>query len=174
MRRRFVGWCVGGLGMAAALLFGSMGAGAQTWTEYRPAGGGFRVEMPGTPQIETYSTPMAAGPVTEAGFDAGDDDYEVVFFGIPKEGSNSRTAEESFKDTRDALTRGVVGHKETDLKLDSVEGRQLIIMESNGRVSVYRTYVSGNRYWRICVSNRNGTLPPGAARFLESFKLVAQ
>ncbi len=26
---------------------------AQSWQEYRPDGGGFRVEMPGTPKLET-------------------------------------------------------------------------------------------------------------------------
>ena len=28
-------------------------ANAQSWEEYRPDGGGFRVEMPGTPKLET-------------------------------------------------------------------------------------------------------------------------
>ena len=29
---------------------------AQTWDEYRPAGIGFRIEMPGKPQLETQKT----------------------------------------------------------------------------------------------------------------------
>lgn len=172
MRRRFVGWCVGWLGMSAALLFGSVGAGAQTWTEYRPAGGGFRVEMPGIPHVIAEPAPNASGPVTEATVRLGDDTYMVVYFDLPTEGGSPRAAEAVFKETRDALTDKTKGHKETNLKLGDVEGRQLVTMETDGGAYIWHYYVKGSRYWQIGVTNRNGTVPPGAPRFFASFDLV--
>src|SRR5262245_18858593 len=40
-------------------------AGAQSWEEYRPAGIGFRIEMPGKPKLETQTT-AGGNPVYRA------------------------------------------------------------------------------------------------------------
>jgi hypothetical protein len=168
VRRRFVMCAFGGFGAAAVLMLGSMGASAQTWTEYRPAGGGFQVEMPGTPHVITDAAPNAAGPITDAAVSVGDDTYTVLYFDF----RTTRPAEAVFKETRDALTDKTKGHKETNLKLGDVEGRQLLTMETDGGIYIWHYYVKGSRYWQIGVSNRHGTVPPGAPRFFASFNLV--
>jgi hypothetical protein len=41
------------LSLCLALLLAGIGnASAQSWSEYRPAGAGFRIEMPGAPEVK--------------------------------------------------------------------------------------------------------------------------
>lgn len=177
MRRRFVGWCVGWLGMAAALLFGSMGAGAQTWTEYRPAGGGFRVEMPGTPMVETYDIDIDGGRVAtqmRAAVRLPETIYTVVYLDYPPDIGHGVPPERLLERVRDNIASQRELRSDAALPLDGVPAREFVVITKENVAVVMRVIWSENRLFHIAVADLDPGIDatPAARRFLDSFALV--
>ncbi len=50
-------------GTASAQLPASAPPSTQTWTQYRPAGGGFTIQVPGTPKLSAQTVETSLGPI---------------------------------------------------------------------------------------------------------------
>lgn len=177
MRRRFVGWCVGGLGMAAALLFGSMGAGAQTWTEYRPAGGGFRVEMPGTPTVETHDIDIDGGRVAKqrrASVRLPKTDYTVVYMDYPPDIGHGVPPQNLLERVRDNIARRGQLQSDAALTIGGAPAREFVVATGDNLTIVMRTVWFRNRLFQIMVLGFGPGVDatPAPRRFLDSFALV--
>ncbi|WP_148283392.1 hypothetical protein [Reyranella massiliensis] len=177
MRRRFVGWCVGRLGMAAALLFGSVGAGAQTWTEYRPAGGGFRVEMPGTPQIETSKIEIDGGRVAtqrRASVRLPKTDYTVAYMDYPPDIGHRMPPERLLERVRDNIARHGELRSDAALTIGGAPAREFVVATGDNVTIVMRTVWFTNRLFQITVMGSGSGVgaTPASRRFLDSFALV--
>ncbi|MBN9514853.1 MAG: hypothetical protein J0H97_15715 [Alphaproteobacteria bacterium] len=177
MRRRFVGWCVGWLGMAAALLFGSVGAGAQTWTEYRPAGGGFRVEMPGTPTVTTQNIDIAGDRVArqiQASVRLPKTDYTVVYMDYPPDIGHGVPPEKLLERVRDSTASHGELRSDAALAVNGAPAREFAVATGDNVTVVMRVVWFRNRLFRITVFGFGPGVDatPAARRFLDSFALV--
>ena len=139
----------------AVVLTGQMGtAMAQQWIEHRPAGGGYRVEMPGRPQVSTRVIQHEAGPLTltEADVELGDSFFTVSYVDMPVDKMKTFSADKLLDGARDGTVAGMTidGNKaalrhEDRLTVSGYPARHLVIeIPSLRLVSVMRSsYATG-------------------------------
>ena len=177
---RFVMWFVG---VAAALALGSLGGGgaaavAQTWSEYRPAGGGFRVEMPGTPTVKTDDVKINNGRIakqTQASVRVPKKaDYSVLYMDYPPDVGRGVPPEKLLEGLRsDIATHGKL-RRDTALTVGGAPARDFVVAARNNLAIVMRVVWFDNRLFQVSVLGLGLDVAdaPDTRRFLDSFALV--
>lgn len=163
--------------MAAALLFGSMGASAQTWSEYRPTGGGFRVEMPGTPTVAAQDIKIDGGRVAtqiQASVVVSKTDYSVTYMDYPPDIGHRVPPEKLLESVRDNIARHGGLRRDAALTVDGVPAREFVVVDKDNIAIVMRAVWFGNRLFQITVLGFGSGVGamPATRRFLDSFALV--
>lgn len=171
---RFVMWFVG---VAAALTSGGVAAGAQTWSEYRPAGGGFRVEMPGTPTVAAQNIDIAGGRVAtqiQATLLWSKTDYTVVYMDYPPDIGHSMPPERLLERVRDSTAHRGELRSDAAFTVGGAPAREFVVATNDNISFVMRVVWSGNRLFRIMVLGFGLDVAdrPATRRFLDSFALV--
>jgi hypothetical protein len=148
---------------------------AQDWAEYKPAGVGYRVEMPGAPKITVQDAPTAIGPIktTLAIVQRGNVAFIVGHNDYPPQAIAGRPLD----DVLDGIVRGQVGQNtlrdQQKITISERPGRSAIIDTAQGQVIVTRAVMVETRlYQAIFVGPKGSETGEDAGRFLGSFVLV--
>jgi hypothetical protein len=150
---------------------------AQSWQEYRPADAGFRVEMPGKPQItnEDVKTDVGAVKTTTAVVELGVSvAFVVMHSNYTEKQLSGRTQERILDGARDGSSRGKILRSEQKLTIGGHPARRLIIDDKDGFVFVSQIVLVGSQLNQaIFVSRTKGAEDSAdAKRFIESFAVV--
>jgi hypothetical protein len=85
------------------------GAVAQQWTEYRPAGARFRVEMPGTPEVHSDTIPeLGSLKLTQAIVEFGDGWFTASYVDVPPDQIKTASANSLLDTARDSTLKWLV------------------------------------------------------------------
>jgi hypothetical protein len=142
-------------------------ANAQSWEEYRPDGGGFRVEMPGTPKLETKQSK------------AGNPDYyaTVAFQNMASLAMYSAVDDNNPADSEillDAVVQGMgEGKKLLSSKKETIGGypaRRVLFEDTDKDHFESRVVITGKRLIQALFGGPRGN--PLGQRVLDSFALV--
>ena len=149
---------------------------AQSWIEYRPAGAGYRVEMPGTPIVSSEDLKIEGGrTVTQirAIVDKRRMAYMTSHADYPDDIVQGASPDTLLKRMRDAMVQNRKVRRDVTLAISGVTGREFVTIDRNGFVMITRTVLSGNRAFQVIVGGPDGIeAEPDTLRFLESFTLV--
>ena len=164
--------------LVAALIvaFGGLAL-AQTWVEYRPDGAGFRIELPGTPQVnnEQIKTDVGLVPTTTAVVEVGTSmAYVVMHSKYTEKQLTGRTPERILNGARDGSAKGKVLRSEQKLTVGGHPARRLIIDDKDGFVFLSQLVLAGTQLNQaIFVSQKKGAEESAEAkRFIESFAII--
>jgi hypothetical protein len=139
---------------------------AQTWSELRPEGEGFRAEMPGQPQITKKRN--GADIVFEASVGGGDPAYYYLTYTEFAQRLDSPSA--VFARIR-AVENPLEG--ERDISVAGHPGREYV-MRSKSTWLIKRMVLVRNRLYQVIVSSSDKAMvkSPDARRFLDSFRPI--
>ena len=164
--------------LVAAFLFAVCNpASAQTWVEFRPAGAGFRIELPGKPKVtsETRNTGSGPVPTTTAVVEVGKTMAFVVMYSqFTEKQLGGRSLDRMLDDARD----GSVGKRrlraEQKLTIGDHPARRLIIDADDGMVFLSQlVMIETQLNQAIFVSTaKGGENSAEAKRFVGSFAVV--
>ena len=170
MRSGFVMWCVG-----LALLFAGA-ATAQGWTAYSPDGGRYRVDMPGTPRVETAPIPVGAGqtvPMTEAAVQTASARYLASYVDYPERISRAASADLMLDKVRNGMSAGNTLRGEKKLANGRFPGREFVVVQPGGANTAARLWWVRGRLYQLTVTGGAGIeSQPDTRRFFESFNLL--
>ncbi|MDP3162581.1 MAG: hypothetical protein Q8N31_21420 [Reyranella sp.] len=171
MRRYFVAWFVG-----VAFLFGGT-AGAQTWIEYRPADGRFRIEMPGTPVVSSVPLDVGKAPRVmqiEAMTKIADVAFAATYTDMPDGLARSAPPEKLLERIRDGSVAGGQLLSDKPLTVGGLAAREYTF-NNFGLFMVTRSAWSGRRLYQITVAGRVAGIDrqPDTRRFLDSFTPIS-
>jgi len=141
------------------------------WREYRRDDLGFRVEMPGEPDVD--ETEDEAKDIVLRSLDA-QVDYEKIIFGVHHtEYKNAVSADEEFALLRKGMaTGGFAVTREAALTIDGVSGREFV-SDSDTINIVHRLMVMDRFTIGVAVAGeREIHDSPLTRRFFDSFKLL--
>jgi hypothetical protein len=149
----------------------------QAWLEYRPAGAGFRVEMPGKAQVskEDIKTDVGQVPTTTAVVEVGTSvAFVVMHSNYTDKQLTGRTPERILNGARDGSARGKILRSEQQLTVGGHPARRLIIDDKAGFVFLSQIVLVGTQLNQaIFVSQTKGAEDSAdAKRFIESFAVV--
>jgi hypothetical protein len=86
---------------------------AQQWTEYRPADGRFRVEMPGTPEIHSGTIPeLGFLKLTQAVVEFGDGWFAASHVDVPPDQLKNASANSILDTARDTTIKWLVSRND--------------------------------------------------------------
>lgn len=162
-----------GLVIAFAATAGAM---AQGWSEYRPAEGRYRIEMPGTPEEETVPTPVQGEkvPMMQAMVAESDVVYLVGYIDYPAEAMEGHDPAKALEAARDGVAKGHKLLSDRALAVSGQPAREFVIEQPKGLVLVMRIVFVGERLYQMVVV----TVTPGGTadrrdtrRFIDSFRL---
>ena len=140
---------------------------AQTWDEYRPAGIGFRIEMPGKPKLETQKT--KAGNTAYQAIVGFRDMAFLAIYGTKDEKSPLDT-----NTLLDAVAKGMTERKTVlSSKADMIGGypaRRILIEDADKDKIEARIVFADNRLIQALFVGPAGS--PLGRRFLDSFAIV--
>lgn len=149
---------------------------AQTWSEYRPAGAGYRIEMPDTPQVSSNEVTTKIGriQITMAMIDKNPIAFIVGHNDYPKDYVAGTTADKILDGVRD----GQVGKDkligEERLKMDTYPARRISILKGK-EITVSHIVLVGTRLYQASYIGPLGTEKGAdAQRFMNSFAVVAR
>ena len=153
-------------------------AGAQTWAEYRPPGGGFSLEMPGQWNTEVMNIDTAVGQVKgyTATVEVGSVGYMSMYIPYPPDAVRGRPIAGMLDGARDGAVANVHGRLRSEEKVmvDNHPGRQIIIDAPNDMVLVQKFFVLDAKLIQAIVGGHPGVeKDPDTIRFLQSLKVVA-
>jgi hypothetical protein len=162
-----------GLVSAFIVAFCGLAFAEQAWVEYRPAGAGFRVEMPGQAQVtkEEIKTDVGPVPTTTAVVELGRSvAFVVMHSSYTEKQLTGRTQEIILDGARDGSARGKVLRSEQKLTIGGHPARRLIIDDKDGFVFVSQLVLVGSQLNQaIFVSQTKGAENSAdAKRFIES------
>lgn len=164
------------LGLVLALT-GLTGAQAQAWSEHRPQGGKYAVQMPGTPNTGSQPVPLPDGRsvlMYQGSIETPNAAYVATFVDYPADVISRAPADTHLDNARDGTAKGHTLRSEKRLTIAQNPGREYIVARSDGLVMVVRSFMVGNRLYQLIVVGRAGVdQNPDTAKFLESFRLVA-
>jgi hypothetical protein len=158
--------------------------GQQQWSEYRPAGAGYRIEMPGTPKVHTTESPHYSGVLLKARWaevqlPAGI--YAVLHTDLPQETIAKNDSDSILDGARDGAVSfvNVRGNKATlrserRLTINGFPARQLV-MDVPGikAAGVMRIVLVGNRQiMTFFVGHSGSETSPDVTRFIDSFVVL--
>jgi hypothetical protein len=165
--------------VASITLLCSLGtAVAEEWLEYRPAGAGYTVEMPGRPALSTNDQATDAGPitVTSAVVERGDVAFIVTHSDFPASKIESAGAERILDGYRGGVVKGRTLRMERHIKVSGYPARSLVLDDPEGRVLSVTVVLTRDRMFQaiyVGAPNDPGAeLDLDAVRFLESFALT--
>ncbi len=161
---------------AICLILGNAAAEAQQWQEYRPDGVGFRVDLPGSPQIED-NTAQAGNNVSKmiVGSIAPSDEIAyIAMYSVFKPSAMDSDPQRSL----DGGMRGLTGQgkirSQKRLTFGTVPARYVVIDMSEKRVGIDLMVMSGNALIQIiCIVPTGQEATPTVERIYKSFALVA-
>jgi hypothetical protein len=164
--------------IAITLVLIPVRAGAQAWAEYRPAGGGFSLEMPGGWNTEVMNIDTAIGRVKgyTATVEVGAVGYMSMYIPYPPDAVRGRPVETMLDGARDGAVANVHGtlRSEEHVTIDNHPGRQIIIDAPNNMVLVQKFFVLDATLIQAIVGGHPGIeQDPNTIRFLQSLKVVA-
>jgi hypothetical protein len=150
---------------------------AQTWSEYRPAGAGFALEMPGEWTSDVMNIDTAIGTVKgyTATVEAGGRGYMSMYIPYPPDRVRGRPIEPMLDGARDGAVANVHGRlrSEEHITVDNHPGRQIVI-DANDMVLVQRFFVLDATLVQAIVGGHAGVeTEPNTIRFLQSLRVVA-
>ena len=165
------------LGLVLALA-ATAGAAAQSWSEYRSAEGRYRIEMPGTPELETEPVEMLDRevPMMQAIVGREEATYLAAYMDFPAEVIGSLPPAKVLENARDGAAEGFKLLSDKALTVAGSPGREYVIEQDKGVVLVMRIALVGPRLYQMVVVTiaPGGTADrPDTRRFLDSFALVA-
>jgi hypothetical protein len=171
MRVGFGMWCVG-----LCLLFAGATV-AQGWTAYSPEGGRYRIDMPGTPKVNTAPIPVGPGqtaPMTEAEVRLGAVGYLASWVDYPERIARAASADLMLDRVRDGSAAGnTLRAEKKNLTLGRFPGREYVVVQANGTNTALRTYWVRGRLYQLMVTDGAGIeAQPDTRRFFDSFSLV--
>lgn len=148
---------------------------AQTWVEHKPAGIGYRIEMPAAPQITARDVPTQLGPIktTMALVDRGSVAFIVSHNDYPADAIKATPTEQLL----DGVRNGQVGvHKllgEEKIEISGKPARHIVIETAQGQVIVSRiVMVEARLFQALYVGPKGSEAGDDAKRFIASFQLV--
>ena len=149
---------------------------AQTWSEYRPAGAGFALEMPGQWTTDVTNIDTAVGTVKgySATVEAGGRGYMSMYIPYPPDQVHSRPIEGMLDGARDGAVANVHGHlrSEERITVNNHPGRQIVI-DTKDMVLVQRFFVLDATLVQAIVGGHAGVEnEPDTIRFLQSLRVV--
>ncbi len=166
---RVVQW----IGLVMLLLAGT--ASAQGWTAFSPEGGRCKVDMPGTPTVETVplNSPGQTLTQTEAKVQTGGATFFVSWVDYPDRIALSASSDTMLDKVRDGMAAGNTLRGEKKLTLGRAQGREFTLAQANGTTTAVRLYWARNRLYQLGVTGRAGVEnQPETRHFFESFALV--
>jgi hypothetical protein len=139
---------------------------AQTWTELRPAGEGFRAEMPGQPK----TTKSRDGADTVFTAEVGDGDPAFYYLTYTQYAQPLDSPSAVLARIR-AVEKPLEG--ERDITVGGYPGREYV-MKSKDTWMIKRMVVVRNRLYQVIVGSNDKAMvkTPDARRFLDSFRLI--
>jgi hypothetical protein len=170
--RRVAEW-IGPVLVLALLLAGT--ADAQGWTAFNPEGGRCKVDMPGTPTVETVplNSPGQTLTMTEAKVQAGGATFFMSWVDYPERIALSASSDTMLDKVRDGMAAGSTLRGEKKLALGRAQGREFTLAQANGTTTAVRLYWARNRLYQLGVTGRGGVEnQPETRHFFESFALV--
>ncbi|TWT01165.1 hypothetical protein [Reyranella sp. CPCC 100927] len=159
--------------IALAAVCAVLPAHAQSWQEYKPAGAGYRIELPGTPDVKSREQPTPAGnaTVTMARVAQGKSGY-LTSHAVYQAGALPSDPQLALDNARDGVLKNGKLVSEKRLTIGDTPARRLVL-ESSGQVVHLLIAVKGNMmYQALYHQPQGGDLPPDVERFMSSFKLV--
>ncbi|TXL74086.1 hypothetical protein FHP25_17935 [Vineibacter terrae] len=161
------------VGLTVALATWAGSAAAQQWQEYKPAGAGYRVEMPGKPAVTEREQQTPAGTVkfSFARLAQGQRGL-LASHAVYQAGALPADPEQALDNARDGATKGGKLSSEKRLKVDGAPARR-IVLENSGQVVNLLVVMKGNTLYQLLYHQPQGGEPtPDMERFLSSFALV--
>jgi hypothetical protein len=149
---------------------------AQSWIEYRPAGGRYRVEMPDTPIVQTEDIKTDDGrTVTQirAVVERRRTAYVVAHIDYPEDVGRDASPDTLLKRMRDGMIQNRRLRRDVALTVSGEAAREFVAVGTDGLTIIMRGVWSGNRLFQIIVGGADGVeAQPDTMRFLDSFSLV--
>lgn len=149
---------------------------AQSWIEYRPAGGRYRIEMPDTPLVQTEDIKIDGGrTITQirAILDRRRTAYVMAYADYPDDIIQGASPEVLLQRMRDGMIQDRRVRRDVALTISGMPGCEFVLVDRNGYVIVTRAALSGNRLFQIMVGGPDGVeAQADTMRFLDSFSLV--
>ncbi len=180
MRHTTLALCVSvALALVVPVVVDAQTSGTPTWREYRPAGGRYRVEMPGTPVIKTDDIPTEDGrtvPQIQAIVEDNDTVYAVAHTDYPPELTRGMSPEEIFRSLRQGITQK--RRLRRDSPSPSAARPPANSSSSTGTAarSSYAACGGENRIFQIMIARNESASSldarPETRRFFDSFSLV--
>ena len=170
--RRVAHW-IGPVLVLVQLLAGT--ANAQGWTAVSPEGGRCKVDMPGTPTVETVplNSPGQTLAMTEAKVQAGGATFFMSWVDYPDRIALSASSDTMLDKVSDGMAAGNTLRGEKKLTLGRAQGREFTLAQANGTTTAVRLYWARNRLYQLGVTGRAGVEnQPETRHFFQSFALV--
>jgi hypothetical protein len=170
------------MGMARVVMLLSLGvnlgigaAWAQKWIEYRPAGAGYRVEMPGSPEPAEQDVPTPAGKVRyhAARVMLGDTTFVAIHMDYPPVAVPSVEAALDGVRTGQLQDDGVL-RDERRLTISGVPARRIVFDKDDRVVSTLFALRGYVLYQMLCTGPKGTDTSDDVRRFMSSFALVAR
>lgn len=157
-------------------------AAAQQWQEYKPAGAGYRVEMPGAPAARSREIKMAPGPASyhSASVALEQRSFLVSHVVFPA-GAGPADPQKAFDGMREnqrssALARGAselgIVRDERRFTLDGAPATRVVIENSDSVMRILAVLNGNTLYQVIYVGPPGSATTPDVERFMASFALV--
>ena len=165
--------------MLLAVLFLAAGAASaqlptRTWSEYKPAGAGFSIQMPGTPKLSTNSVETSLGPIEayNAVVDFGNIAYYVSYNNYPAAHVQKYSAQQILDGVRNGQIKDKTLVSERPITINGRQGRELQIITANfGMLS--RIVLVGTRLIQtIYIGAPGSETSADARRFADSLALT--
>lgn len=148
---------------------------AATWSEYRPAGVGYRIEMPAAWSVSSESVPTDLGPIAMnmATVDQGARAYMAIHSIFPQSHIDRTPAETLLNNARDGAVRNVKGKllNERRIMLQGNPGRHILVDTPDNRVSQRFVLVGNKLIQAIYVGAAGDEFQPNVVRFFNSFTI---
>jgi hypothetical protein len=152
---------------------------AQQWTEFRPAGAGYRAEFPGPVTPYTDNAGSASKPILMYGGEVELENGTIYFSTVYNDEQPWPDPEARLDAGRDGSVRGNEGsvlREEHRVTIGGVPARRLVIdIHPAQQVLVQLLAVSGGRWYQASWTGPRGRENDASiARFLNSFAFVAR
>ena len=160
---------------SAMLLFCVATASAQQgWTEYRPSGAPYRVEMPGRPMTKTEAVDTGKGSVDMimAVVDLGERSFLAVYADYPDSAAKGVSPEQGLINAREGMAKHGKLLSDRALRVSGYPAREYVVEQPDGYVIVSRSVQAGNRLYQMLAIGKGGSADdPLTRRFLDSFSI---
>ena len=142
---------------------------AQSWQRVSPAGAGFSVQMPGTPEASTSNVSTAIGPVPMHMYmiSSTAEAYFVAYSDFPANVDVQRC----FDGARDSAFANGQVFSESNTTLNGHPGR-IIVGTKGAFQATLRIYIANGRFYQVLYLSHGSSLPQTAVAFFDSFRIL--